>query len=523
MRDYAEAINAGYGNFGKGAGRVAYRLLSEGADPEKVQGRVADAAIIAAGNEKPPKTLSPADAWNIAGEIRKDAAADLDAEQRQQERLRLNRESVEQEGAVTRAVQLTGDRLACFQRPSEIDSRPIEWVVEGLVPAGMLTLLHATDKAGKTLLAWELARAVVAGQPFLVPGFPVRRGRVLMALLDDAAPINAFRRDLFGLTAFDEDVWMLTEYPEANGMPLPPERVIGKLREACEVFQPSLVILDALYQFTPTTRDAGSDAARMTPLMHLIDSLRKCGAGVVLIAHDRKDEDDVAGSHVIRAKAKQRLHLQKYPLRQPPRDGEPRAKDTGKRLLRVTGKLGSEAIHALMLRHPGRFEYVSDDLDAAREQWGRERQASTETVVMRWLNAGNAGTVDDLTSAIGRRREDVHKALKALLRSGDLETYMAPKPVGSRGPAPTGYRLREAADPREDAHEGTSFANAASPCETSPSANRNSFRSKDSTRNEFPPAETLERPRGTSFPNLVPSSALSLGSGRGNSEEDGPA
>lgn len=539
-RDYATALQMGVDintgpSFGRGAVRLAYRLLSEGTDREVVQTRIADAATIAADHEG--KELPTADAWNVAGEIVQAASDALDKEQRQQERLRRAQEHVEQESEAEGAAELNGDGLdhpgvylqddgdaqperRWFHRLSEIDSRPIEWIAEGLVPAGVLTLAHATDKAGKTLLwGWELAHAVVSGTPFLArpgfAGFPVRQGRVLMALLDDAAPINAYRRDLFGLAAFDDDVVMMTNYPEADdGMPLAAEAVLRLLRGKCKAFRPSLVILDSLYQLIPGGRDAGNDSARMGPLMHLIDSLTKeGGAAVVLIAHDSKGEDDVAGSHVIRAKAKQRLHLQKYPLRQPPRDGEPREKDTGKRLLRVTGKFGSEAMHALMLRHPGRFEYISDDLDAARRLWIRERQASTETVVMAWFEAGNEGTFDDATKGVGRRREDVVKAIKALVITDDLETYKLPSTGGRRG---TGYRLRGVDSPKKNPHEGTKVDDAASPCETSPSDETLSFRALGMGGNESPPAEPLVPSPGTKVRTFVPSSASSLGAEDGN-------
>ena len=370
----------------------------------------------------------------------------------------------------------------------------------------MLTVLHATDKAGKTLLAWELARSVVSGMAFLphgtFAGFPVRRGRVLMALLDDAAQINAFRRDLFGLAEFDDDVWLMTEYPERRGMPVAPEKVIGLLREACEAFEPALVILDALYRFIPTSRDAGRDDARMAPLMHTIDALTKRGAGVALIAHDRKDEDDVAGSYVIRAAAKQRLHLQKYPLRQPPRDGEPRDMDTGKRILRVTGKLGAEAMYALMLRDPGRFAYVSDNLDAARAEWKRERQESTEAVVVAWFAASNQGTVETVTRAVGRRREDVFSAIRALVEIGQLETFKLPS---SGGRPATGYRICAANRLKKEPDEGTKVSDPRNPCETGPNGKPLSFLPIESMRNESPTAETLVPSPGTKVSAFVPS------------------
>jgi hypothetical protein len=395
-----------------------------------------------------------------------------------------------------------------FLKPSKVEARPIEWLVEGWLPAGMLTVLHATDKSGKTLIAWELGRAVADGKPFLGK-FPTRRGRVLLALLDDSAPINSFRRDLFGLAAFDDSICMMTEYPEAeNGMPLPPEQVIQIISEACDAFRPAFVVLDALYQFFPTSRDAGNDASRMKMVMAMVNRLTRRGAAALLVAHDRKGEDDVAGSYVIRATAKQLLHLQKYPLRQATRDGEPRPTDTGRRLLRITGKLSTESTHALRLRDPGRFEYVSDDIEAARAEWDRERQESTAALVRAWFEAGKQGTVDDAVRAAGRRRVDVLAAIKSLEVDGFVQMYKLPSTGGRPG---TGYRRKTNDAPREEAIQGTKVSDPAGPCERSVNAETLSFRSRESSRNESPPGGTVGPEGEARFRTFVPPLSFSLG------------
>lgn len=54
-----------------------------------------------------------------------------------------------------------------LHRPSELEAKPISWRIQDVIPNGMLTVLHARDKVGKTLLAWEAARSLLWDSLFL--------------------------------------------------------------------------------------------------------------------------------------------------------------------------------------------------------------------------------------------------------------------------------------------------------------------------------------------------------------------
>jgi RecA-family ATPase len=60
---------------------------------------------------------------------------------------------------------------------------PRRWAVEGLVPAGRITLLSGDGGVGKTLLAQQMATCIALGVPFL--GRAVDRGRVLALYGED--------------------------------------------------------------------------------------------------------------------------------------------------------------------------------------------------------------------------------------------------------------------------------------------------------------------------------------------------
>ena len=59
---------------------------------------------------------------------------------------------------------------------SEAKPRPIEWVVDEIIPTNTVTLINSVSGAGKSILAAHLAICVLTGKSWL--GLPTRQGRV---------------------------------------------------------------------------------------------------------------------------------------------------------------------------------------------------------------------------------------------------------------------------------------------------------------------------------------------------------
>lgn len=303
-----------------------------------------------------------------------------------------------------------------LRHPSELVARPISWCIESVIPAGMLTVLHAKDKTGKTLLAWEAARAVLKTGLFL-DTFAAIPGRVVLALLDDPHDLTAQRRDALGLRSC-EDLRIVT--PLDADLSDPP-LFLTDLKKACKEFQPSLIVLDALFHFAPAGRDSMNDAARMRGIMGEFNALaEELHAAVLLIAHDKKDGSDVAGSHVIRATAKALLHLTK------PSWSDEDEEDDGRRTLTIISKMTAEARHLLRCQGAGAWTYVGrgDSAHQARTTWAQDR-------VLIWLRAGGAGTAEEIAKAVRIRKEDALSALTGLEEEGQVTSDMPP--TGKKG------------------------------------------------------------------------------------------
>lgn len=291
-----------------------------------------------------------------------------------------------------------------LRRPGELVAAPISWRVESIVPNGMLTVLHARDKLGKTLLAWEMADAMLKDHAFLGT-FATTPGRVVLALLDDPHDLTVQRRDALGL----KDCEALRIVTPLDADLSDPLAFLVEFKSACQEFRPSCIVLDALYQFASPGKDSMNDVSRMRGPMGVFNALAETlPAAVLLIAHDRNDGSDVAGSHVIRASAKALLHLTK-PQWSRGEDEE----DDGRRILTVTSKMTGEARYLVRLHGVGVWSYLGrgDSARQARMTWAQDR-------VLTWLKEGGEGTAQEIAKGVRIRREDALAALSVLEEQG---------------------------------------------------------------------------------------------------------
>ena len=174
---------------------------------------------------------------------------------------------------------------------AELLSRPDEefdWVVDGMLPSGGLSLLVAKPKVGKSTMARNLALCVSRGESFL--GRCCTKGPVIYLALEEKQ--SEVKRH-FALMGADEHDSVFSCFGSIDGDPL------ALLLELLEKFKPSLVIIDPLFLFV-RVRD-GNDYAEVTRVLEPLRTLaRKCGAHFLLVHHMGKgageDGDGVLGS-----------------------------------------------------------------------------------------------------------------------------------------------------------------------------------------------------------------------------------
>ncbi|MDK2744250.1 MAG: AAA family ATPase [Nitrospira sp. BO4] len=280
-----------------------------------------------------------------------------------------------------------------LRKPWEVQAASLEWAIDQIIPSGMLTLLSGKDKLGKTLLAWEFCRSVLHGTPF-VGHFPAMQGTVVFLALDDPATVTIHRLDCLGLSeAANLEIATPGECDVANSL------FWNDLGRAIDEIRPRLLIVDALYLMLPGGAESMNQAGGMAPVMNEFNKIcESSGTAVLLITHDTKSGESVAGSFVIRAAAKQILRLAAV-----------QNDEKTKRVLHVEGKLVERTEWMFHFKGPG--EWTLGDIQA-------EELARTLAAVRGWLDQGQEGTSVDIAEALNKRRINVDIALKQLLEEG---------------------------------------------------------------------------------------------------------
>jgi archaellum biogenesis ATPase FlaH len=291
------------------------------------------------------------------------------------------------------ALAILGDPPALtLHLASKLVAKPVTWTVDQLIPSGMLTVLSGKDKSGKTLLAWEMVRAVLNGEPFLEQ-FSVANGPVIFLALDDPTVVTIDRLQQLGIND-SPDLHVATPLDSQNKHYDFWKAVTAEAR----LIRPQLIVVDALYLFLEGGGESLNQAGAMARVMQPLNELaEETGASVLLITHDTKSGSDVAGSFVIRAAAKQILRL------------EGKKEEPSSRTLHIDGKLIEQCLWTFKFEGPGKWA-LSDEEDL--------NLAQTRADVTKWLQAGNRGTAVSIAEVIRRRPATVRMVLTRAVEEG---------------------------------------------------------------------------------------------------------
>ena len=311
--------------------------------------------------------------------------------------------------------------LIKFTRACDLKVPAMEWIIDGLIPRGMITLLSGKDTIGKTLFALEIIQSVLTGEPLLDHWLVRQTGPVLVLPLDDA--ISTTMERLEHKEVRDRgDLWVAPDYDVNLDNPY---AMLETLKNEAKRLRPVLVLLDALYCLVPGFKGAGIDQAVMGRVMRTIRLIAsESGAGVLLVAHDNKSLKGIAGSHTITAGGKSIIRLV-LP------EGDP---DKPERVLTLEGNFGRSAKHQLLLESTGeklpggtlekmKWTYVGTQ----KEEQGEEIR---EAILSLLVEDGFDGTAKKVAKALKRGIEPVRRVLKELAEQEEIEEY--DKPTGGR-------------------------------------------------------------------------------------------
>lgn len=247
------------------------------------------------------------------------------------------------------------------------DLPPITWLWPGWIPRGMLTLFGAVPGVGKSLVALDLCRRLIHGEPF-PDGTPAPPSDGPVLYIDaEAVPQITHAR----AASWDMDTRHLyLMLPEADAL-LDFGQVADRDRlvEMTYTLRPALIVVDSLSSVTSKSENAIEDVRAL--LGFFSNLAREYSLALVLIHHARKRGatlggapvftpitlDDFRGSGHIVAMARSVLGLSVVP------DG-PKPDSNGPRQL--------EVIKSNLARLPEPLGFTLDDLepDGVALRWG---------------------------------------------------------------------------------------------------------------------------------------------------------
>jgi hypothetical protein len=176
------------------------------------------------------------------------------------------------------------------------------WVVDGILPAGGMSLLVAKPKVGKTTLAFNLAVSVSRGDDFLTR--TTTQGAVVYLALEEKR--SEIKRKLSAAGIADESLFFHFGSAPIDAM----TQVEPLIMET----QAKLLIIDVLQKFC-RLRDLNDYAIVTNALEPLMAAARKQNCHILLTHHagkaDRPDGDDILGSTGLLGGVDTSIHIKK--------------------------------------------------------------------------------------------------------------------------------------------------------------------------------------------------------------------
>ena len=310
------------------------------------------------------------------------------------------------------------------------------WLVQGLIPAGDMTILGGRPKVGKTRLALAIVAALLFGVPFLE--FPVAASPPPVLLVTDDQSAGDTADMLSAL-----DLWTHPRLVTSENFRLT-EPDLDALLAAIKANPGALVVLDSLRSTTRALQHGENDPEIGASLYDLKQAVIDAGGTLLLIHHCNKAVDllgveALSGHGAISGAANTVLTLHHCPNAK----GLPDKINPQRRLF-SEGRSGEgcdvvidRAAGAGTYRQVSTFEHWQQQIQQAQEQAKREdRQTTTQIDVLDALEAraGEWLTCREVVEALGldwgergngKDPVRVREALNRLAREEEIQKVRA--------------------------------------------------------------------------------------------------
>lgn len=301
-------------------------------------------------------------------------------------------------------------------RVADVEPERVEWLWDGRVPRGMITLVDGDPGLGKSTLTLDLAARVSRGRAMPCDAHDLDRAPAYVILMTAEDHIAATIRPRLEAAGADVTrVHVITAMPRPGDQDAPPTLApedVARLESAIVAHRAALVVIDPLMAYLPGEINSYRDQDVRRVLRPLAAVAERTGAAIVVVRHLRKGDGSAlyrgGGSIGIAGAARSVLLVALAPS-----DGSDAA-DKGERIVASTKSNLGRAPAAL------RWRLVdSPDHGVAR---------------IKWLGVARGVTADQLaapppTNEDRRGRARVVEALRTVLADGPIHVRDAERLV----------------------------------------------------------------------------------------------
>jgi len=161
---------------------------------------------------------------------------------------------------------------------------PVEWVIEGMLARGEVSVLYSDAGVGKSYVALHMAYSVASGRSWL--GYRTEQSPVL--ILDSENSKNAIHRRLLRIVhgmsgRLDAPLAVVCE----RFFDLGSDESIAEIERLVATTEAKLLVIDSLMDFLPG-RDENSVKDMLQPLQSLKSVARSYNCAVILLHHSNK-------------------------------------------------------------------------------------------------------------------------------------------------------------------------------------------------------------------------------------------
>jgi hypothetical protein len=202
-----------------------------------------------------------------------------------QSRYRLNNKALERIiGSVSQLTKEAEAEDVGLDEMFDEATESIDYVIPEMLPSGETVILTADPKAGKTLVAYDVAFAVATGESGFL-GEKCKQGKVLIVQCDESKSTAKGRLLKRGFRREDgANVRFMSKFSITQ---------LGALEAKLEAFRPTLVIIDSLRRIN-AGREVSENSAEFADNIYSLKELcTQYGAALILIHHSNKNADAV--------------------------------------------------------------------------------------------------------------------------------------------------------------------------------------------------------------------------------------